>query len=271
MISTQAAITRTRRDLTLGAILRWVLVLAGALALFGQPLFGSGELTVLGLIVVVTAIWLMFNSVRGSRIAAESSSLIAAGQYELAEEQIAAAVRSFSIFRTAKLLVLHHLAMLRHAQNRWQESALLCRAVLTQRPAPASGLDRSSRLILAESLLELGDLAGVYENLSALYSQRLSLREALNLLVVQMEYLARIGAWDQMTTELARRTEMAELLPTAPSARVQALLALAAKKTGRPQWANWLRGRAELLVEPQKLTASQPILTELWKEMPNVE
>jgi hypothetical protein len=264
MISAQAAISRIRRDLTLGAILRWVLIVAGAVALFGQPIFASSSLTVLGLVVIVSAIWLVLNSVRGSRIAADSSSLIAAGQFEPAEQQIAAAIKSFSIFRTARLLVLHHLAMLRHAQGRWQESALLCRALLGQRPGAAGGLERSSRLILAQSLLELGDLSGVYESLSALYSQRLTLREALNLLVVQIEYLARIGAWDQMTVELGRRCELAELLPTAPSARVQALLALAARKTGRQHWADWLRARAELLVDAQTLRTAQPILGELW-------
>jgi hypothetical protein len=264
MISAPAAIARIRRDLTVGMILRWGLVIVGAIALFGQPLFNSSGLAAVGIAVVVAAVWLVLNSVRGSRFAAESSSLIAAGQYDLAEEQIAAALRSFSIFRSARLLVLHHLAMLRHAQNRWQESALLCRALLTHRSGDASGLDRSSRLILAQSLLELGDLPGVFENLSALYAQRLSLREALNLLVVQIEYLARIGAWDQITSELRTRCELAELLPTAPSARLQALLALAAKKTGRADWSHWLRARADLLVDAQKLRASQPILAELW-------
>jgi hypothetical protein len=264
-------ITRIRRDLTVGAFLRWALVVAGAIALFGQPLFDSTALAALGILVVVAAVWLVLNSVRGSRFAVESSSLIASGQYDLAEEQIAAALKSFSIFRSAKLLVLHHLAMLRHAQNRWQDSALLCRAILTEAPAAATGLDRSSRLILAQSLLELGDLPGVYENLAALYAQRLTLREALNLLVVQIEYLARIGAWDQMTRELRTRTELAELLPTAPSARVQGLLALAARKTGQSQWSDWLRNRADLLVDAQKLRTAQPILGELWDEMPNAE
>jgi hypothetical protein len=264
MIAAHAAIARVRRDLTVGALLRWTLLVAGGIALFGQPLFNSTALAALGILVVVAAVWLVLNSVRGSRFAAESSSLIAAGQYDLAEQQIAAALQSFSIFRTTRLLVLHHLAMLRHAQNRWHESAALCRALLTEQPAAATGLDRSSRLILAQSLLELGDLPGVYENLSTLYSQRLTLREALNLLVVQIEYLARIGAWDQMTRELRTRTELAELLPTAPSARVQALLALAARKTGLEQWSDWLRNRADLLVDAQKLRAGQPILGELW-------
>jgi hypothetical protein len=99
-----------------------------------------------------------------------------------------------------------------------------------------------------------------------LYTQRLSLREALNLLVVQLDYLARIGAWEQMAMNLAKRAELSELLPTLPSARVQALLALAARKTGRQEWSRWLRNRAELLVDAQKLHSAQPILGELWKQ-----
>jgi hypothetical protein len=200
-------------------------------------------------------------------MAADSSSLIAAGQYDLAEEHIAESLKAFSIFRMAKLTSLHHLAVLRHAQNRWQESALLCRALLNQfrRTGGANDLDRSSRLILAESLLELGDLNGTYDNLIRLYDQRLSLREALNLMAVQLDYLSRIGAWETMLADVMAKVQMAELLPTLQAARAQTLMALAAKKLGRTDWADWLRRRVELLVDVQKLCTDRPMLWDVWR------
>src|SRR3712207_6854480 len=53
------------------------------------------------------------------------------------------ALRSFSLFRAVKLLSVHHLAVLRHAQKRWQDSAMLCRALLGQRLGSLQSLSRS--------------------------------------------------------------------------------------------------------------------------------
>lgn len=266
MITAQAAISRTRRDLTLAALVRWTMIGIVVFALFGQSLLDRAGITAMTVLMVVLAGWLVlsFRSVRGSRMAADSGSLIAAGQFDLAEQQIAQAIQSFSIFRTMKLMSLHRLAMLRHAQSRWQEAALLSRALLTQKPAARAGLDGSSRLILAESLLELGDVQGAYENIGRLYEQRLSLREALRLMSVQLDYQARVGAWDQMIQQIATKVQMAELLPTAHAARAQAQLALAARKTGRADWSDWLRRRVELLVPVEALRADRPMLAELW-------
>lgn len=267
MITAQAAISKIRRDLAVGAVLRWALLASAGVAILVQPLVEGANISAMTVLLAVGAIWLVlsFRSVRGSRVAADSTSLIAAGQYELAEQHIAEAIGSFSIFRTMKLSVLHHLAVLRHAQNRWQESAMLCRALLRQGLDAANGLGRSSRLILAESLLELGDLAGVHENLMRLYEQRLTLREAMMLLVVQTDYLARIGAWEAMLSGIWTKVQLAELLPALPAARTQALLALAAKKTGQNQWREWLSRRVELIADVQKLCTDRPMLWEVWR------
>src|SRR5438132_3317043 len=53
----------------------------------------------------------------------------------------------------------------------------LCRALLRQRSGTMKGLARQSRLILADALLELGDLRGAFEALSSLYCERLSRSE----------------------------------------------------------------------------------------------
>jgi len=267
VISTEMAITKTRRGLTLSALIRWALIAVAVLSLFMQPLLDRAGISAIIVLVLIGAAWLALSigSVRGSRITADSSSLIAAGQFEAAEQNIAQAIESFSIFRTVKLMSLHHLAVLRHAQNRWQDAAILSRALLTQRLGKTmNGLDRSSRLLLAESLLELGDLNGVHDNLARLYDQRLSLRDALNLLVVQTNYLGCISAWEQMLQQVMTKVELSELLPTQHAARTQAFLALAAKKADRADLADWLRRRVELLCDVQKLCTERPMLWEVW-------
>src|SRR5436305_5920068 len=174
MISAESAISRFRRDVTLGTLLRVVLLGGAALCVglnilpIAKPINGSVLLMAIG------AIWLVlsYRSIKGQRLAAESPSLIAAGQFDEAEEQIEQALRSFSLFRSAKVLSLHHLALLRHAQRRWQDSALLCRTLLGQRLGTMRSISKPSRLVLADALLELGDVPGAYRVLTELYRER---------------------------------------------------------------------------------------------------
>ena len=265
MMSANVAISRFRRDLTLGSILN-ALLLGGV---FFCTLLGGASGSAAGnllLLLILGVIWITlgYHSMKNSRLVADSPSLIAAGQFDLAEYQIERSLKNFSLFRTSKLLSLHHLAVLRHAQRRWQDAAELCSALLRQRLGSLTGLSRQSRLILADSLLELGDLDGSYRAIASLYEHRLTLGEALSLLHVQLDYQWRVNAWDQMLAGLKDKVEMAELMKTPNGARSQALLALAAKRSGREDVVAWLRRRVELLVDVNELTAARPVLKELW-------
>jgi len=265
LISVQAAISRFRRDLTIGALVRSGL-LAGAVACIMFDLVTGtgygGAMMLLG----IGAIWMVlgYRSVQGSRLSADSPLLIATGRFEEAENRIDAALRSFSLFKPAKLMSLHHLAMLRHAQRRWQESAQLCRALQRQRMGTLRGLSKPSTLLLADDLMHLRDLPGVYEALSRLHRQRLNLGEALTMLQIQTEYLASIGAFEPMLSEAGTKVQLAELMPAGAAARTQAFMALAAIKTGRTVLASWLRRRVELLCDANALAAERPLLAELW-------
>jgi hypothetical protein len=264
LIPAQRAISRFRRDLTVGMILNGLLaIFALACLVLPRQIGGMGGIF---LLTAVGAVWLglSYQSVKGSRLAAGSPGLIAAGQLDLAEDRIESALKSFSLFRTAKLMALHHLAMLRHAQKRWEDCAQLSKELLQQRLGAVKNLERPSRLMLADTLLELGDLNGAYQAISVLYQQRLTLPEALNLLAVQLDYEARINAWEKMFSGIATKAQLAELLPAAQAARVEALLALAAKKVGRQDWSEWLRKRVELLADVNDLAKARPMLWELW-------
>jgi hypothetical protein len=265
LISVNTAISRFRRDLTIGSLLN-VLLIAAAVGSLMTALLAGGGMGGSLLMLSVGALWifLSYRSIKGSRLAADSPLLIASGRFDEAESRIDAALRSFSLFRTAKLLSLHHFALLRHAQRRWEESAQLCQALLAQRLGALQGLNKPNTLLLADNLMHLGDLPGVYQALCRLYRQRLNLSEALTMEQLQMEYLARIGAWDHMLANVGAKVQLAELMPSVQAARTQAYLALAALKSGRSTLSAWLRRRAELLVDPPDLTAGRPLLGELW-------
>jgi hypothetical protein len=264
MIPVDLAISRFRRDLTVAAVVRAALLLSAAACMLVGPLLGLHSDGMVAL-MVVGGIWMVlsYRSMYGTRLAADSPSLIAAGQFEQAESRIDSALRSFSLFRTAKLLSLHHLALLRHAQRRWRESSLLCQALLAQKLGNLQALSRTTRLLMADSMLQIGDLRGMYEAMGGLYRYRLSLGEALTLQLLQLEYGSRIGAWEPMLESVAVKVQMSELMPSLNAARSQALLALAAYKKGRVQLAQWLRRRAELLAETAAIAAERPVLAEM--------
>jgi hypothetical protein len=261
MLPVEIAIHRVRRDITLGMLLKATLIAA----VFACLIFAPPPARFAALAGVV-GIWIALSvtSARSSRLAMDSPLLIATGQFDEAERQIDQAMRAFSLFGPAKLRALHQLAVLRHAQRRWDDAAAICRALLRQRPGNRRSLTKPSRLILAESLLELNELPGSYVAIRDLYSQQLSLDEVLNVLSLQLDYEAKIGAWAAMFNGATSKVQLAELMPSALAARVQAFLALAALKSGRNDWADWLRRRAELLVDANSLTTARPVLLELW-------
>jgi len=266
VISAQYAISRFRRDMTFGTLLR-SLLLAGAafsLLLSLSPIDGRVDGTMI--LVVIAAIWLAlsYRSARGLRLAAQSPSVIASGQFDQAEAHVEMALRSFSLFRTVKLRTLHHLALLRHAERRWDDAAILSRTVLGNRLGASHPLTKPSRLILADALLELGDLGGAYAAMASLYNHRLTLAEAMELMLVQLDYSARIGAWQAMMSGVADKVQLAELMPAGNSARAQGLLALAAMKCGREDWKKWLADRVELLADVEELCRLRPMLWEVW-------
>src|SRR5579859_3292992 len=260
MIPVDTAIHRVRRDLTLSTLLKVVM----SLAVFACLLVGPENLRFASLIGIGALwFWLSFTSARGSRAAAESPQLIAAGEFEAAERNIENTVRTFSLFRAVKLQALHHLAILRHAQRRWQDAAKLSRELLGQRLGPLQPLSKSTRLLLADSLLEMNDVRGTYDAIASLYREPLSLSEQLNLMLIQLDYSAHVEAWTSMMDNYMAKVQLAELLPAAASARAQAFLALAAKRVGRMDVADWLAARAALLANNQKLASERSLLAEL--------
>lgn len=267
MLSVDGAITKFHRDLTIAALLRGALLAVALACVLAQPVFGMHQ-DWMPLLIVVGGIWILlsYRSMQGSRKAADSPSLIAAGDFDTAESHINAALNSFSLFRTGKILSLHHLAVLRHAQSRWRESALLSQAVLSQKLGNMQGMARASLLMMADSQIQMGDLRGAFGAMNRLFRYRLSLGEALTLQLLQLDYSWRIGAWESMLQGVGGKIQMCELMPPINAARAQALLALAAYRLNRTDLARWLRRRAELLADPPEIAAGRPVLEEMFRQ-----
>jgi hypothetical protein len=265
MISAERAIKTLHRDLTISSVLRTVLFGGLFVAAVAMPKIGASVYAVVVLLGISMAwVYASMQAARRSYLTYDSSTLIATGQFAEAEEQIEKDIRGFWQLKSVKLRGLHHLAVLRHAQRQWREAAMLSQALLRQRLGTMPGVARTTRLMLADSLLELGDLAGAHHALLSMYAQKLTLNEAMNLMVVQLDYEARIGAWQAMLNNLPHKVQLAELLPANSAARAQALLALAAQRAGKADLADWFRKRAELLVDINELTTHRPMLKQLW-------
>ena len=266
-MTAENAIARFRRDITLGALLKGALAVGAVLVLLLHflPLPAAINPSLLLMLLVVVWVVLWYGTMKSSRLAAESSTLIASGMLEQAETQIEQSLRAFSMSRSVKSLGLLNLALLRLAQKRWPDTALLCRELLASRGPMPEHVSKSGRLMLADSLLEMGDLRAAHEALTGLYRHRLSLSESLHLLRVQSDYLAAIGAWGELMRDVSNKVSLAEIMPPQHGARLQAILALAAKQTGQAEWANWLRRRVELLVDVRELVATRPLLGQLWE------
>jgi hypothetical protein len=265
VISVNEAISRFRRDVTVSTLLKVALGFAAAVVTMLHFL-PTRRVDPSFLLLVLGAVWLTlwYRTMKGSRLAAESSSLIASGRLEQAEAQIEQSLRAFSMSRSIKSMSLLNLALVRLAQKRWPDAALLCREVLSGGRKAPEHVSKSGRLMLADSLLEMGDLRGAHEALAGLYNHKLTLAEALNLLRVQTDYLARIGAWGNLFQGVETKVQLAEIMPAAQGAKVQAMLALAARRTGHKDWEDYLRRRVELLADVNELTRERPLLWELW-------
>ena len=281
MITAERAIRVANRDLAIGTAVKLATGFVIAIVFVAVSAVGSGAAGLLvmgGVFVALMAVSAKLN--QGSVAVAQSKSLMEAGQYDEAEQQIEQVLGTVWSLRAAKLLGLHQLAVLRHAQRRFGESALLAGAFLRLgRPGLLGRLvaDRSrnrtllpiqlahtARLMLADSAVELNDLPAAHAALAELYAERLSLNDAMELLVVQLEYEARLAAWPAMLANVGHKVQLAELLPAGPSARAQALLALAAMKSDRADLADWLRRRVDLLVDVDELVAQRPVLAEVF-------
>jgi hypothetical protein len=259
-ISADRAIALARWWLRLGAafnVLMIAAVFATSVVGFRQ---GFGSLPAF----VAAIVWfgVLIISARARRLAIDAVPLIAAGEFGLAEERLSQSLRTFSVQRSTRLLGLQQLAMLRHSQSNWSEVAKLCRELIDRQRPRERNLDVPNRLMLAESLVELGDVRSAQHEIAAISTVRLTLRETLMLTTLRLEAQVRAGLTADVTRHLEATLALVELMPPSASARSHAFLALAAKRQRMAEWHRLLARRALLLADLDSLVATRPLLRE---------
>ena len=245
---------RLHRELELDAWLRratlFLVVLVVLLATlgFGGQLFGLFA----GLCVV--GVWLGFGFLN-ARAATSARGLLPLIQqrpplYRESEEQLRELLGRRGLLGWVRLSIYQVWATIRHAQGRHAEAADLCASVLARPLGPAEPARIDLLLMLVESLLETGRAAEAWAPLATLAALPVGLDQAMRRLLLQTRYQVAVGQPAAALQELPARVALAELMPAAEAGRTHALLAEAAEAAGRPDQADWLRKRAELLLGP---------------------
>lgn len=244
------------RELAADNRLRWMLVLVLPLliVMFAEVVFSHA--TASGVLIFLIAIaWFAVNF-----ISAQTWQRVTMLGRMMDEDQNAfegnllGALRRKPLHRTVRLMLYHRLAVLRHRQQRFIETACVCRAVLAQtRMGGAVQVRPHLLLMMVESLLAMGDLWGAHAGLVELSRMKLSLVESLQCMGLRTRYMVAAGLDDAAMADLSRTVDMAELMPAAQCGVTHALLSIAAARAGHNDIADWLRRRAELICEPEQL------------------
>lgn len=263
VISAPRAIALARRWIRLSTsyLVLTPVVLIAAIAWGVAAAPGNGFFTAIAL--GWFAVWFVFVAltVRSRRLAIDAMPLIAAGDFNAAEDRLSQSLSSFSASRRTTLLGLQQLATLRHAQSRWADAVELTRELLARRRGPREqSMETQSRLMLAESLVELGQLDAAAAELTALMSMPLDLRETLTMIAIRLDYHARRDEPQAMLAHLPQTLAMIELLPPPLLARAHALLAWAAWRAGDEPRRAFLANRTRLLGDVEALVARRPLL-----------
>jgi len=237
-----AATDLVRRTVLLALVIGWGASLLRPLAATVWPaaLMGGG-----------IVLWLMAShaSARTTRLALQAAQhAAAADQTGALEQTLARGLKRFTLYRSIRVMLYHHLAVLRARQGRDAEAAAICAALLDGGLVPAASGQRGKLLLLfTEVALRQGDLPTSWRTLEALADRRMPLTDRLKRLELQTRYEAACGRWQQILELLPSKTQLAELMPAAAARAMHRQLQTAAERTGCRATADWLGRRAELL------------------------
>lgn len=221
-----------------------------------------------GFILLIALLWgtAVIFSVRSAQSIRQTQAALSIGDFDSAEDGIRRTLGMFSLNEGGKLTSLYHLAMIRHARRRFSDAAALSREVLTRITPRTIELDTTSRLILVDSLIELGEIKAAAHEIAPLRGRTLNLRPLLGLMQMDIDLLGRLGAWYDIGVRWNSVLPFVELMPSLMAARSHAWLGLAALRLGRSDWASIQRERAELLADFADITQSRPELLALWQQ-----
>ncbi len=216
----------------------------------------------LGLFVVVTAgiSWfsLLARSLRQGQMLRQASILVSQDRPAQAVPFLVATLEQFSLLRLNKVLALLHLARIAHSQMDYTTAASLATEVLRHDLARRKGLAVRACLLLADSLMELGDAEGAGLALAQLDGRRLRLAERLALLPVLLRWQMLSGRYVQAVTGLEEKVQLAGLLEAEQACLVHVLLSAAARARQMCEASRFLLRRARLHYDLNALARRNP-------------
>ncbi len=246
---------RFARELWIDTALRRAVTLAAVAAIIGLALFDQSGSPMAFLVVT----FLVFGWVAVSTISANvwralpAVTAMIARNPDVAEDGLARLMKRRPLMRWVRLLLYHRLAAIRHRQLRFQESAAICRAVLGEPLGPARKQRGSLLLMLAEAGLQCRDMHGAYAALYELHRETLGLAERLQRLAIQTRYEVLCGHDRAALGGLRDKLLLAELMPAEHCGAMHAMLTASARRAGKPELADWLWRRSQLLCGPEQL------------------
>jgi len=241
-----------RWGLAIGVLVMLVVVTAEPYRT-GTP-FGFSYLAVILAVVLAVGAWMLVNgiSARSSTQLPRLTAMIEE-EPEQAEARLAWHFSRKPLVKWVRLLLYHRLALLRHHQQRYDETAAICHALLQHHLGPAKRTRRHLLLMLAEAQLERGDALGAFGPIEALHHAPLSLIESLQRLALQTRYELLAGFPQYALWQEPRKRRLAELLPAPHCGALHAMLATAADRCEQRELGDWLWQRTQLLSTQDQL------------------
>ena len=243
------------RDLWIDSAIRWA-ALVGVVLAAGYLIVNNLTESTLGLAVILLMVfgWISINTISATiwRSLPHITELIGHSP-GAAEALLAEHLKRRPLVRWIRLTLYHRLAAIRHRQQRFHESAVICQSLLNQNMGPARRQRGTLLLMLLEAQLHIGSLPGAYAALLQLHGQRLSLVESLQRLALQTRYEVLAGHDAAALSGVRQKLLLAELMPAEHCGAMHAMLTTSATRAGKSDLADWLWSRTKLLCSPEQI------------------
>ncbi len=171
---------------------------------------------------------------------------------------LVATLEQFSLLRFNKLLAMLHLARIACLQKDYTTAVSLAGEILRHDLSRRKGLTVRASLLMADSLMELGDAEGAGQTLARLHGRKLRLAERLQVLPVLLRWQMLSGKYVQAVLGLEEKVQLAGLMESEPACLVHVLLAAAAQSRQMREASRFLLRRARLHYDLATLAQRNP-------------
>lgn len=235
-----------------------VLIMAGVCSPVGVQI---GQVDA-GVFVIITTglVWflLVMRSLNQGHFLRQAALLISQGHALQAVPFLAMVLEQFSVFRLPKLIALQYLMELAYAQKDAPAAARLADEIIRHGLSWRKGLARRACLVLADSLMQMGDADTASRTLARLHGQTLTVHQRLQLLPILLRWQMMNGRYTEAVADLEEKVQLAALLNCEQACLVHVLLATAAARRGLCQISRFLLRRAGLHYNLETLARNNP-------------